>query len=961
LAHNPTNIEGFEGGDLTICGWSVDGFENCSLVASANPDDVRGQGAWAMRITHNAGAGRAYMRMPLSYSSNGLPSGTDWDYAWVDFWIKFERWPTSNFVICQMADKGCALESWITLLYITPDGTLQLDSTSGTTELELDRWYHISLYHSPILALVKIDNTQDAISVATKADVDGFIFGHGAWSQLNEGPIAVYDDVQVEVGNAIGVLSQPDEAEILEQKPNFTGLHNDWNVAGEKLIWAAVDESPHDGDTTYTYTTFPSTAGERAFVRVQDLDQRVGPPYSLVKTTAVLKQVATGSVANFVKFGILNDPEGTPVYLYGSDFSPTLNDPYAPRSLTWQVSAYAAPWNNTSIGDLQIGFNESVTGNTHGVRVTSMFAQYAGTVVNKQVATSIGGACVAETITIASGAVRSTQFIGDRVNALDINIDPGESPVEVVKIMSNLAMAVWPFDIAEIISGTFIDTIETHSAATAAQTITIFAEDAVIAMDTLEVISGPNLWTTDLGWGDRITLDGVKRTKEVMIHLLTPGRAVYLYDNLDNLPLFDAFVCNIQTAADLTACANIVAARPWVKFFYYLQMESFPWAASDYARANWIRDNVQFTGTDSKNRLLVGDTAVDLKVGIYPFYCFEPDDPPAGFHEHQELVNWTTLDSTQADTWAAQIVTWVESVVGAGENGYAFLDVCFHRYFSWMFGEGSGTTQFCDGSRTWQSGHGLEKDASTADPPLLGANYDDAWAEIEGHPRWPTMNDNVQYFVQKIVQLLKDGNKGGYAMTLGDFRPAEYDTTADFHNFSRSFSRHTYLENIHGGFYDYEWNPDPPYDPSTSVWYNLKSVWEAHETNVAGIKCVQGLGGLGTISNFITLDWRPRGFGWVALLEDSTGSTTKWPTTWPLTDGQDFVAQWSLLAAERMALFPMQDLVVATAAQSITIDLSEPGLTLMDAAAPAAAAELLTVYRELPPGAVEQTVVVIAS
>src|SRR6188474_735040 len=298
----------------------------------------------------------------------------------------------------------------------------------------------------------------------------------------------------------------------------------------------------------------------------------------------------------------------------------------------------------------------------------------------------------------------------------------------------------------------------------------------------------------------------------------------------ESLPYFDGMVYNLQydDPLQLAEIAALVAAgRRWWRYYDVLD---YPYTATLFGGTtpplatwfNWLRNNIQFSGSASHRRFRVGDT-----VGL-----FLGSEASGQF---RELIAWPTISPAERSAIVSQMVALALSPGGvlAPASG-VFLDQ------AWMNLEDFQTEE----NVLSESGHG---DVEEGSPKLTAVGYAGLEAAFGDGGTWDTHRASILAFYADLDLALGSSR---YAIKNADHRTISGD----------SVPKPWMFENA--------WNSGNDGSTQPERWANAKAGFVTDPRNLLSIKCHAVANAVQGVPEAIA-HWFEFG-GWLSFTDDGS-------------------------------------------------------------------------------------------
>jgi hypothetical protein len=258
------NLNGFETGDLSEA-------QNTTGTISVVTSPVH-SGAYALRINPTAATGNYNMRGP---TTTGADAALGLSTLYVSFYLRLAALPGATIFISRASDGT----NFIASLQVTSAGEIFIDATAGDSAtaatLVADYWHRIDfkVVQNGTCEL-QVDGGTVVTATGANLTINQVRFGTGTETKDIYLDDIVFDDA--------GFPSA--QYAIRRMAPSADGNYTAWadNLGGND--WEAVDDVPHDSDTSYITS---STATEAETVALED-----GPSASIWGTVLGVKSLA---------------------------------------------------------------------------------------------------------------------------------------------------------------------------------------------------------------------------------------------------------------------------------------------------------------------------------------------------------------------------------------------------------------------------------------------------------------------------------------------------------------------------------------------------------------------------------------------------------------------------------------------------------------------------------------------
>lgn len=364
--------EGFETGSLYQPGWSVYGSFNTTNVRS---------GTYCFSLI--ASTSYPYgLGIPLSSRPNEI---------FFKFAAYFGGSIAADTAICGIhSNEGITDRA---IMALTPsggpgtpaklriyDGAAWIDSGTGTTPLLSSQWmvFQIHFRFDPIgTSLIEVcinSNTPEITWTGDFRDIWNSTFDGYTWNGLSGVSIGTrsllgttwwytansvtnverIDDIAINDASGPYHDSWPGLTKIVALKPNADTSQKQWSASTGSDNYALVDEVPHDGDSTYVYT---STEGAQDHYAVTDPPDLTGLEIAGVWSEVIARKVDSASTATVVPGMVSNGAEAWGIAKsMGTGYTRGFDSGYvALNPLTGQ------PWTADEVKNLYLGIKTAKT------------------------------------------------------------------------------------------------------------------------------------------------------------------------------------------------------------------------------------------------------------------------------------------------------------------------------------------------------------------------------------------------------------------------------------------------------------------------------------------------------------------------------------------------------------------------------------------------------------------------
>jgi hypothetical protein len=298
------------------------------------------------------------------------------------------------------------------------------------------------------------------------------------------------------------------------------------------------------------------------------------------------------------------------------------------------------------------------------------------------------------------------------------------------------------------------------------------------------------------------------------------------------LPYFDGVIYNLQydDPAQLAQLAAIVAAgRRWWRYYTVLE---YPYSGTLFGGLvppfatwfNWLRDNIQFSGSTSHRRFRVADTVALFNAN------------PAGIPpEQRELIAWPLITAGERAAIIAQMVALAD---GPGGVPIPAAGVFFDQ--AWL----NLPSFFVEDTLTNESGHGNVKEGS---PKLTALDYAGTEAAFGDGGTWNTHRASLVALYAEIATAL---GATRYAIKNAENLPQGGDVVP----------KPWLIENA--------WNNLRYGGTQPERWANAKAAFVTDSRNILSIKCESAPNALIGVPDAIAY-WQQVG-GWLSFTDDGS-------------------------------------------------------------------------------------------
>jgi hypothetical protein len=298
------------------------------------------------------------------------------------------------------------------------------------------------------------------------------------------------------------------------------------------------------------------------------------------------------------------------------------------------------------------------------------------------------------------------------------------------------------------------------------------------------------------------------------------------------LPYFDGVIYNLQydDPAQLAQLAAVVAAgRRWWRYYTVLE---YPYSGTLFGGLvppfatwfNWLRDNIQFSGSTSHRRFRVADTVALFNAN------------PAGIPpEQRELIAWPLITAGERAAIIAQMVALAD---GPGGVPIPAAGVFFDQ--AWL----NLPSFFVEDTLTNESGHGNVKEGS---PKLTALDYAGTEAAFGDGGTWNTHRASLVALYAEIATAL---GATRYAIKNAENLPQGGDVVP----------KPWLIENA--------WNNLRYGGTQPERWANAKAAFVTDSRNILSIKCESAPNALIGVPDAIAY-WQQVG-GWLSFTDDGS-------------------------------------------------------------------------------------------
>lgn len=298
-----------------------------------------------------------------------------------------------------------------------------------------------------------------------------------------------------------------------------------------------------------------------------------------------------------------------------------------------------------------------------------------------------------------------------------------------------------------------------------------------------------------------------------------------------SLPYFDGVIFNLQydDPDQLTALAELaIAGRRWWRYYTLLD---YPFSAGTFGGLtpplatwfNYLRDNVQFSGSTSHRRFRVANTVALLV------------NSSGGSSEERELIAWPSITVGER---VAMIGTMVSLALAPGGQNTPASGIFFDQ--SWL----SLLTGWPDPNLAAASGHGNVKEGS---PKLTALPYVGAEAAFGEGGTWATMRATLMALYNETAVAL---GASRYVIKNGEHRTVSGST----------IPKPWMFENA--------WNNNVDGANQAERWANAKAGFATDPRNILSIKCEAAANSTIGVPDAIAY-WQQVG-GWISFTDDGT-------------------------------------------------------------------------------------------